>query len=86
MPHVNPSEERPHAFACGLLIAVLLMATYWPALDGAYLWDDDTRYTANVVRIHELLAVSFQERGETERAAQHRERAAALASTRRGTP
>ncbi len=49
MPYVNASEERLYAVACSLLLALGLMAIYWPALGGSYLWDDDTHFTANTV-------------------------------------
>lgn len=31
------------------LVVLSLLAVYWPALGGSYLWDDDTHYTTNAV-------------------------------------
>ncbi len=43
----NSRTDPPRGFALGAVLVLALVATYWVALRGDFLWDDDLHITAN---------------------------------------
>jgi tetratricopeptide (TPR) repeat protein len=44
---IPPLEQNWTSIGAGVFLIVLIVAAYWPALRGGFIWDDDVHLTAN---------------------------------------
>jgi protein O-mannosyl-transferase len=59
----KPAWARPEALAFAGVLVVLVLAVYFPALRGGFLWDDDAHVTRPALRsIHGLWRIWFEAR------------------------
>lgn len=65
-PGGKSCNQRAREVGAGVVIAAVVVAAYWPALRGGFLWDDDGHVTAPALRSWAGLARIWSEPGATQ--------------------